>query len=68
MLVPILVTGLVSRDGGRGGSWLGSWFHADGGQAAASSSSKGAELTFFMGRSRPRGFKGIWRFQTFNSA
>ena len=47
----------MSRDGGRGGSWLGSWYHADGGQAAASSSSKGAELTFH-GEKQAQGAQG----------
>lgn len=47
----------MSRDGGRGGSWLGSWHHADGGQAAASSSSKGAELTFH-GEKQAQGAQG----------
>lgn len=47
----------MSRDGGRGGSWLGSWCHADGGQAAASSSSKGEELTFH-GEEQAQGAQG----------
>ena len=64
MLIPILVTGLVSRDGGRGGSWLGSWCHADGGQAAASSSSKGAELTFH-GEEQAQGVQGHFEIPEF---
>lgn len=47
----------MSRDGGRGGSWLGSRCHADDGQAAASSSSKVAELTFH-GEEQAQGAQG----------